>query len=306
MGINLVVAVTDDNWFEMLRRHTNLNEVNFWAPSAASFRALQPGEMFLFKLHAPRNMIVGGGIFAYANVLPCSLAWSAFGEANGAQSEREMRARIGRYRKADPTDGGDFAIGCRILTQPFFFEENDWVPVPPDWSPNIVSFKTYNTRDTTGLALWEAINNRLTRPRPSGVAEAGARFGEPQLIRPRLGQGAFRVLVTDIYHRRCAVTQERTLPALEAAHIRPYGDGGEHEARNGLLLRRDIHSLFDAGYVTVTPDLRFEVSRRIKEEFDNGRVYYALHGQRINAPDQASQRPDPTALSWHNEHSFRG
>src|SRR5258706_5120751 len=107
-------------------------------------------------------------------------------------------------------------------------------------------------------------------PQVSGVDGDSAVLGEPHLIRPRLGQGAFRVLVTDIYRRRCAVTQERTLPALEAAHIRPYGDGGTHEARNGLLLRRDIHSLFDAGYVTVTPDLRFEVSRRIREEFENG------------------------------------
>jgi putative restriction endonuclease len=138
------------------------------------------------------------------------------------------------------------------------------------------------------------------------MVEAGARFGEPHLIRPRLGQGAFRVLVTDIYGRRCAVTQERTLPALEAAHIRPYGDGGEHEARNGLLLRRDIHSLFDAGYVTVTPDLNFEVSRRIREEFDNGRHYYALHGKQIEPPKEIDQRPDPRALSWHNENCFRG
>src|SRR5713226_7492178 len=83
-SLNLVIAVTDDDWFEMLRRHQNLSEVNFWAPSAANFRALQPGEMFLFKLHAPRNVIVGGGIFAYANSLPCSLAWEAFREANGA------------------------------------------------------------------------------------------------------------------------------------------------------------------------------------------------------------------------------
>jgi hypothetical protein len=74
MGIKLVVAVIDDDWFEMLRRHPDLSEVNFWAPSAANFRALQPGEMFLFKLHAPRNVIVGGGIFAYANTMPCSLA----------------------------------------------------------------------------------------------------------------------------------------------------------------------------------------------------------------------------------------
>ena len=86
MGINLVVAVTDDDWFEMLRSIPNLSEVNFWAPSAATFRALQSGEMFLFKLHAPRNVIVGGGIFTYANTMPCSLAWAAFGEANGAHS----------------------------------------------------------------------------------------------------------------------------------------------------------------------------------------------------------------------------
>lgn len=306
MGINLVIAVTDGDWFEMLRRQPDLGEVNFWAPSAAKFRALQPGELFLFKLHAPRNVIVGGGIFAYANALPCSLAWEAFGEANGARSAQEMRTRIAHYRRTDPNDRSDFEIGCRILTQPFFFEEHDWLPVPLSWSANIVSFKTYNTGDAEGLALWEAVSDRLSQPQVPGMAEPAARFGEPHLIRPRLGQGAFRVLVTDIYQRRCAVTQERTLPALEAAHIRPYGDGGGHEARNGLLLRRDIHSLFDAGYVTVTPDLHFEVSRRIKEEFDNGRHYYALHGQPVRVPQEAGQQPDPSALGWHNEHRFRG
>ncbi len=306
MALNLVVAVTDDDWFELLRRKAALPEVNFWAPSAANFRALQPGELFLFKLHAPRNVIVGGGVFAYANTMPCSLAWEAFGDANGATSAQQMRTRIAKYRRAAPNDRSDFAIGCRILTQPFFLDEPDWIPVPTSWAPNIVSFKTFNTGDGDGLALWETVCERLARPTGPGVIENAVRFGEPQLIRPRLGQGAFRVLVTDIYQRRCAVTQERTLPALEAAHIRPYGDGGEHEARNGLLLRRDIHSLFDAGYVTVTPDLRFEVSRKIREEFDNGKHYYALHGQPISLPVTLSQRPNPTALTWHNEHCFRG
>lgn len=306
MGLNLVVAVTDDDWFELLRRHPNLGEVNFWAPSAAGFRALQPGELLLFKLHAPRNVIVGGGIFAYANALPCSLAWDAFGEANGARSAQEMRARIARYRRTDANDRSDFAIGCRILTQPFFFEEPDWIPVPRSWSPNIVSFKTYDTGDADGLALWKAVSERLGRDLAGGMTGIGPRFGGPQLIRPRLGQGAFRILVTDVYGRRCAVTGERTLPALEAAHIRPYSEGGEHEPKNGLLLRRDIHSLFDAGYVTVTPDHHFEVSRRIREEFENGKHYYALDGHTISAPEAKGQRPDPVALTWHNEHRFRG
>src|SRR3954464_9796341 len=158
MAVSLVVAVTDEDWFDLLRRQADLSEVNFWAPSAAPFRALQPGEMFLFKLHAPRNVIVGGGIFAYANALPCSLAWEAFREANGAQSAQEMRARIARYRRADPADRSDFEIGCRILTQPFFFDEVEWIPVPASWAPNIVSFKTFNTGGADGLAVWNAVN----------------------------------------------------------------------------------------------------------------------------------------------------
>lgn len=305
MSVSLVVAVTDDDWFEMLRRQPDLSEANFWAPSAATFRALRPGELFLFKLHAPRNFVVGGGIFTHANALPCSLAWDAFRETNGARSAQEMRTRIAKYRRLDPNDRSDFVIGCRILTQPFFFDEPDWIPVPSSWSPNIVSFKTYDTAEVDGRALWDAVSDRIARS-PAFANGPADRFGEPLLVTPRLGQGSFRVLVTDIYSRRCAVTQERTLPALEAAHIRPYSDGGEHDARNGILFRRDIHSLFDAGYVTVTPELHFEVSRRIREEFDNGKHYYALHGQQIVVPDRDNQRPDASALRWHNENRFKG
>jgi putative restriction endonuclease len=61
---NLIIAVTYGDWFEMLRRKRDLPAMNFWAPSANSLRALRPGELFLFKLHAPRNVIVSGGVFA--------------------------------------------------------------------------------------------------------------------------------------------------------------------------------------------------------------------------------------------------
>ena len=93
-----------------------------------------------------------------------------------------------------PDDRNDFTIGCRILTQPFFFEETDWIPVPPSWSKNIVTFKTYSTAEADGAALWAAVQDCLARS-PTPEAVAGAQYGEPTLIRPRLGQGAFRVLV---------------------------------------------------------------------------------------------------------------
>ncbi|TPL93811.1 HNH endonuclease [Mesorhizobium sp. B2-3-12] len=307
MSVKIVVAVTDGDWFQQLRHIPQLTEVNFWSPSPRTFRALQPGELFLFKLHAPINMIVGGGIFASSTVMPLSLAWEAFGASNGVSSLTEMRSRILRYRKLDTSTTGPVEIGCRILTQPFFLDENRWFPPPPSWSKNIVSFTTYGTDEPEGAALWntmqDAMSPALSNP---GFFEQQSRFGEPMLIRPRLGQGAFRLMVTDLYERRCAITKERTLPALEAAHIRPYADGGEHSPNNGILMRRDIHSLFDQGYVTVTPDHRFEVSRRIREEFENGRHYYELHGSAVTIPLKVGQQPDAGALAWHNNDRYLG
>ena len=140
--------------------------------------------------------------------------------------------------------------------------------------------KTFSTEEGEGRALWEAVTataGPTLRPAP-GFAEEQRRFGEPTLIKPRLGQGAFRIAVTDAYQRACAVSGGKVLPALEAAHIRPYAEGGGHEVANGILLRRDIHSVFDAGYVTVDEDLKFVVSDRVKTDFNNGNEYRRLHG----------------------------
>lgn len=80
--------------------------------------------------------------------------------------------------------------------------------------------------------------------------------------------------------------------------------GGTHEPDNGILLRQDVHTLFDRGYLTVTPEYRVEVSRRIREEFDNGKEYYAIHGQSIRLPEAADLRPSRQSLIWHNETVF--
>jgi len=121
-----------------------------------------------------------------------------------------------------------------------------------------------------------------------------------------LGQGAFRVLVTDAYERRCAVSGEKTLPILDAAHIQSYGAGGEHHTSNGLLLRTDIHKLFDLGYVTVDESRRFVVSGRLKADFDNGKHYYDLHGTPLRAPVIATAAPSDISLEWHRNMRFLG
>lgn len=302
MAVRIVVGVTDRHWFELLRARPAITEVNFWSPSPRAFRALTSGELFLFKLKVPVDRIVGGGIFAHGDYIPSSLAWEAFGESNGAASLIEIRRRIAHYRRDGAGRPADFVIGCRILTNVVFWPEPLWLEPPASWARSIVSFNSFGSDEPEGRALWDAVAERMAAV--GGPSEDRPRHGAPQLVRPRLGQGAFRVVVTDRYDRRCAVTGEKTLPALDAAHIRPYAEGGPHAARNGLLLRRDIHSLFDGGYVTETPELRFEVSARIREEFQNGRHYYALHGQPLRRPADPADQPSPEILRWHNDTVF--
>jgi putative restriction endonuclease len=94
------------------------------------------------------------------------------------------------------------------------------------------------------------------------------------------------------------------LHVLDAAHIKPYSKGGEHAVNNGLLLRQDLHTLFDRGYLTVTPEYKIEVSQRIKEEFNNGKEYYATHGTKLAVPESIAFLPNPSLLQWHNECIF--
>jgi len=181
--------------------------------------------------------------------------------------------------------------------------------MPRDWSPNIVSGKTYDTETRIGAEVYAQIQERLHRYRLpfDGKTVEEERYGAEYLTRPRLGQGAFRILVTDAYQRRCAVTGERTLPALEAAHIKPYGESGPHRVDNGLLLRADLHRLLDKGYITLTQALRVEVSRKIKEDFENGRDYYAFHGKGLEVlPPRAVERPSREFIDWHNHHRYLG
>jgi putative restriction endonuclease len=300
--MKLFVGVTNNEWFRFLAERKP-DEVNFWRPrSQTDFKALSRGDVFLFKLHSPLDFIAGGGIFVSHRFLPLPLVWQAFGENNGVPDFETFERRILEHRSREELSR---QLGCTILVEPFFWPRELWIPVPSDWSKNIVTGKGYDIRAGVGAMLWADVQSRLTESVPVGVtgsvAEAVERYGAPVTIRPRLGQGAFRVEVTDAYLRRCAITGEKTLPALEAGHIRPYAKSGPHEIRNGLLLRSDLHNLFDLGYLTVTLDYKVKVSRRIREEFENGRDYYALDGQRLAVlPSDETARPAREFLEWHH------
>lgn len=311
--VRLWAANTDLDWFDFLAMQPDIDEVNFWQPSGhANFGAIGEGELFLFKLKSPRNVIGGFGVLSQSTPMPLSLAWQAFGTKNGARTLPEMRDRILQYRPAARNEL-DPLIGCRVVVQPIFLPERLWIRQPDSWARSIVVGKTYDTDTAEGLRLWEqvmaAAEAAPAMAQRSGVAEqqavyAGPRYGEPRLIPPRLGQGAFRLAVTDAYRRECAITGGRVLPALEAAHIQSYSSGGEHSVSNGLLLRRDIHSVFDAGYLTFDEDMRVVVSDRVRTEFNNGNEYRRLQGERLRLPPNPKFHPDPSRLQWHRDRKF--
>ncbi|WP_026183917.1 HNH endonuclease [Desulfitobacterium hafniense] len=308
--MKMFIGVTDSNWFNYLAK-IQPDEVNFWQPGGRQvFKAIESNELFLFKLHSPLNYIAGGGLFVRHSFLPVSLAWEAFENKNGTADYISFRQAIYKYRKTDRNTEPDPQIGCIVLASPFFFKQSDWIPVPEDWKPNIVQGKTYSTESFSGKRLLQQIEEKLQNyntvwAEELGISESSARYGAEQITKPRLGQGAFRVMVTEAYHRRCAVTGEKTLPVLEAAHIKPYSLEGSHETNNGLLLRKDLHTLFDRGYITITEDCHIEVSKRIKEDYGNGKEYYALHGKKlIVLPDNLLERPSVQLLRWHNENVY--
>ncbi|MEQ8434088.1 MAG: HNH endonuclease [Oceanicaulis sp.] len=310
--IQMYVANTDNDWFDFLKSTGPHSEVNFWKPSQQLFKAIDLGGLFVFRLKSPRNVIGGYGVLVSSVNAPISLAWESFGIANGVASESHLVTAIAKYRETRDTANYS-QIGCRILADPVFFDPPDWFEVPEDWSNNIVTGKVYGTSDRHGQALYDRISERIgdrpmsSRPEsdPWGVSDTEqARFGEPVITRPRLGQGAFRVNVSDAYRHSCAITDTKVLPALDAAHIRPYAIGGDHSVQNGILLRKDVHSVFDAGFATFDEEWRFIVSPRVKEVFNNGNEYRRLHGKQLALPERKEFWPSAEHLSWHRDERF--
>lgn len=299
------VAVTDPGWYRHLSREPGPKDANFWRPSAKPRRE-EVGAPFFFKLKAPHHAIAGFGFFAGFTVLPDWLAWDTFGEANGVASLAELRARLSRIQRGARIAGEQGGlIGCCLIAEARFFPEGDWVDAPADWSMRTQSGARVDLGRGEGERIWRECLAR-SAAEPLGATVERSRYGAPALHAPRLGQGIFRVQVLDAYGRACAVTGEHSLPVLEAAHIRPYAEGGEHDVRNGMALRTDVHRLFDRGYVTFDEDMRFVVGRRLKEEFSNGRSYYGLHGSAAAFPQDPRLTPANDAMRWHRENVFVG
>ncbi|WP_246017163.1 HNH endonuclease [Micromonospora pisi] len=305
------VGVTDGDWHRFLAARQVLNEVNFWRPAGErEFRVLTPGEPFFFKTHHPQNQIVGGGFYSGFAKLRISEAWDLFEEGNGVASLEQMRRIVSRYRREPIGVDEDPVIGCVFVRDTAFFPTGTFVDPPADFKPNIVQGKSYDIGDSSTAKYFDVLIGRLLGATvevdtSSPWHRPGPVYGDPRLTPRRLGQQSFKAVVLGAYGRRCAISGEKILPVLQAAHIRPLPAGGEHRIDNGLLLRSDVHTLFDRGYLGLDPDHRLLVSPELRREFGNGEEYYARAGQRVHVPERPNDRPNRDFLEWHLDTIFK-
>lgn len=309
--VKAYVGVTDSDWYTYLSSRPLIHEANFWRPyGARAFRVLEPGEPFIFKTKTPLNRIVGGAIFEGFVSLNISRAWEFFDEGNGVASYEALVQRIQTITGESLDEIGDREIGCVLLRDLRFFPPEEQLSSPPSFAANIVQGKsfTYPGEDAVIDAVVQRILSRESWPTGFDVdvdrENLGPTHGAQRLVTPRLGQGGFKAVVQEAYVRRCAITHHKILPTLQAAHIVPVAKGGQHRVDNGLLLRSDVHTLFDRGYIGVDDEYRLRVSPRLRSEFGNGDEFYSREGQTINLPTVRNNRPSAEYLTWHLEKIF--
>jgi putative restriction endonuclease len=331
MELPIYIANTDRQWYDYLTSIGQLSspgrpmvaEANFWFPSAQEphITSAIAGTPVFLRLKSPHKAIAGVGFYASYRMLSLEDAWDFFGAGNGDPDREQFYRRIRRYRmrssgSAQAASGDDVLLrplACMVLRAVEFWSPECWIPwsTAQGYADSIVTGK-FERDDANRARLLSAIGGAGE----VREAEFGDRF---QLVEAderswrvqsdtavREGQASFRLRLIDAYESQCAITGEHTTPVLDAAHIQPYLGRRSNHVQNGLLLTKEFHTLFDRGYVTVTPDFRVRVSKKLKSDFSNGRRYYPFDGQPLaKLPDDAAQRPSSDALDWHGRHVFR-
>lgn len=308
------VGVTDVDWYRQLSSSGDeLQQVNFWSPGGnRAFSALRPGELFLFKTRVrDGNQIVGGGIFDAFVFMRIADAWDLLGPENGVRSLDQFRDRVRRYRRTAEPLPFDAQIGCILLRDVRFFSDAELMLAPSDFHPNVVQGKAYDLDTLPSdhpvlVAAAQLIMPGLATPGVELPWELRQRmFGDARLVVPRLGQDAFKAVIASNYHHHCAITGDKVRPVLEAAHIRPVAAGGMHRSDNGILLRVDMHRLFDKGYLGFDTKRRLQVSPLLRSEFGNGDALYAKQGTTIDLPQRRVDQPNVEYLEWHMDTVFK-
>lgn len=309
------IAHTHREWFDFLSRHATggrLDEVNFWKPPHWRF---SPGEPVFFRLGAPDRRVVGCGFFATRQELTPVLAWETFGFRNGAGDREAFFDLLGRRTPEEQRQ----SLGCMVLRDVSFWPDHRWIPWGTErgYAPTGNQQGKFDSSPQNVEVLFAELKRYGADPPPDLVEDFEPLRVDERRVRiakqvDREGQGTFRLRLLDAYGWRCAISGEHTEPVLDAAHIQDYLGPRSNHIRNGLILTKEFHALFDKGLLTVEPPprnrpdvYRIRVSKLIHERWNNGKRYLAFNGCELKSlPQKPALRPSPLALEWHRDEKF--
>lgn len=135
-------------------------------------------------------------------------------------------------------------------------------------------------------------------PDPEAIEDARQRVvGE--IVR-RQGQGKWRKALLEVHNFRCDISRWDVDSGLEAAHIIAYRGSHSNELKNGLILRADLHHLFDLGQIAIEPGnpCSIHVAKSLR-----GTMVGVFHGQHVQLPDEESGGPSLKLLAYHRSHA---
>lgn len=287
------IAVTDRDWYEYQKRNGFINRINFWTPKVWKV-AITPGTNVVFKLKKTNNMFgdeIGGyGRFVEYKTQSLDQSWKEFGRRNGCDTKEEYVAKLTKGK------GNAFTVcGCMVLDDVVFFDEfkrlSDY---GLSFALNIVTYKNeYSTFPDFGQQKVVSSQSSFSLVIPTKKGK------KMQSITERVGQGQFHSDVSTAYNHRCCITGESTPELLQAAHIQDYINKESNHIQNGLLLRIDIHKLFDSGLLYIDQNYHVHVSSLVTSP-----EYRYLDNHLISLPNNPSEYPSKAALQF-KEKSYR-
>lgn len=289
------ISPTDINWFEFLKQESFNNQVNFWTPTPWNVSGLTSGDRLYFMLKAPVRKIGGYGEFNEYKNQSVDQAWNEFGLKNGCSSKKEFTDRLDKYkseRSSDKTRVLESEIGCIVLNNVVFFDEEDYLDLDHyniDFSRYIVKIKYFKGKDT--ILASEQVNEHPSNFEilPINVKK----LKKSRLVTERKGQGNFRAKLTSAYNNKCCITGETTSELLEAAHIQPYIDKNSNHVKNGLLLRVDFHKIYDNGLMFIDENYTIHISPYCESEY-----YQSFDRKKITLPKNPNHHPSGEALMY--------
>lgn len=177
-----------------------------------------------------------------------------------------------------------------------------------------ISAHDFNRIVSLGLGEEDPLLPRVDERLPGSLRDNRPAYGVEPVERARslssraVRDPAFRRLVLGAYDERCALTGLKLINGggraeVEAAHIRPVGDGGPDSIGNGIALSGTAHWMFDRGLIGLADDLKILVSRQANDP-DSIRAVVNKSGYAL-PPQRASDRPHPHFLRWHREYCFK-